>query len=70
MLVIVKNKCDDLFVYAHKDIYYMNMGQNHINNIVNLDVMKRFLKRLLKAYFDGANEMYGPAIRAGINPFV
>jgi len=48
----------------------MNMGQNHINNIVNLDVMKRFLKRLLKAYFDGVNEMYGPAIRAGINPFV
>ena len=45
-------------------------GANHINNIVNLDVMKRFLKRLLKAYFDGANEMYGPAIRAGINPFV
>ena len=32
--------------------------------------MKRFLKRLFKAYLDGINEMYGPAIRAGINPFL
>ena len=32
--------------------------------------MKKFLKRLLKAYFEGVNEMYGRAIRAGINPFI
>ena len=32
--------------------------------------MKKFLKRLLKVYFEGVNEMYGPAIRAGINPFI
>ena len=54
---------------AHRTIYYMNAVQKRINNIVNLDVMKRFFKKLLKAYFDGVNEMYGPAIRAGINPF-
>jgi hypothetical protein len=48
----------------------MNTIKNRINNIIKLDVMKRFLKRLLKAYFDGANEMYGDAIRAGVNPFV
>ena len=47
----------------------MNMAQNHINNIVILDIMKKFFKKLLKAYFDGVNEMYGPVIRAGINPF-
>lgn len=32
--------------------------------------MKKILKRFLKAYFEGVNEMYGPAIRAGINPFI
>ena len=69
MLVNAKNKCDDLFVCAHRTIYYMNAVQKRINNIVNLDFMKRFFKKLLKAYFDGVNEMYGPAIRAGINPF-
>ena len=57
-------------MYAHRTIYYMNTVKNRINNIIKLDVMKRFLKRLLKAYFDGANEMYGDAIRAGVNPFV
>lgn len=32
--------------------------------------MKKFIKKILKAYLDGMNEMYGPAIRAGINPFM
>jgi len=32
--------------------------------------IKNFFKKMLKAYLDGANEMYGPAIRAGINPFI
>lgn len=32
--------------------------------------MKKFLKKILKAYVDGLNQMYGPAIRAGINPFL
>lgn len=32
--------------------------------------MKKFFKKLIKAYLDGMNEMYGPAIRAGINPFM
>ena len=32
--------------------------------------MKKFLKRVLNAYVKGLNEMYGPAIRAGINPFI
>lgn len=32
--------------------------------------MKKFLKKMLKAYFKGVNEMYGPAIRAGINPYI
>lgn len=32
--------------------------------------MMRILKKLFKAYVDGLNEMYGPAIRAGINPFI
>ena len=69
LLVIAKNNHYNLFVCAHRTIYYMNMAQNHINNIVILDIMKRFFKKLLKAYFDGVNEMYGPVIRAGINPF-
>ena len=47
----------------------MNAVQKRINNIIKLEVMKRFLKRLLKVLFDGVNEMYGPVIRAGINPF-
>ena len=32
--------------------------------------MKKFIKKILRAYFEGMNEMYGPAIRAGINPFL
>ena len=32
--------------------------------------MKKFLKKVLKFYLDGINEMYGPAIRAGVNPFL
>lgn len=32
--------------------------------------MKKILKKIIKAYMDGVNEMYGPALRAGINPFV
>ena len=60
-------------------IYYMNVGDKCIRytkNIFNINYdlnsynMKKFLKRLLKAYFEGVNEMYGPAIRAGINPFI
>ena len=57
-------------MYVHRTIYYMNAVQKRINNIIKLEVMKRFLKRLLKVLFDGVNEMYGPAIRAGINPFL
>lgn len=32
--------------------------------------MKKILKKVLKMYFDSFNEMYGPVIRAGVNPFV
>lgn len=32
--------------------------------------MKKILKKVLKMYFNSFNEMYGPAIRAGVNPFV
>lgn len=32
--------------------------------------MKKFLKKMLKMYFNGLSEMYGPAIRAGVNPYV
>ena len=32
--------------------------------------MKNFLKKVLKAYFKGVNQMYGPAIRAGVNPYI
>ena len=32
--------------------------------------MKKFIKKIIKGYFKGLNEMYGPAIRAGINPFI
>ena len=32
--------------------------------------MKKFLKKVLSAYVEGFNEMYGPAIKAGINPFL
>lgn len=32
--------------------------------------MKRFLKRIIKIYFEGVERMYGPVIKAGINPFV
>lgn len=31
--------------------------------------MKKFLKKILKAYLDSFNEMYGPAIRYGVNPY-
>lgn len=62
-------------MHAHKTIYYMNMTFNsvlltlgHINNVINVYSMKKFLKRLFKAYVDGINEMYGPALRAGVNP--
>lgn len=32
--------------------------------------VKEILKKVVKMYFDGLNEMYGPVLRAGINPFV
>ena len=32
--------------------------------------MKKFLKKVLSAYVKGFNEMHGPAIKAGINPFL
>ena len=32
--------------------------------------MKKLIKKLIKGYFDGLNELYGPALRAGINPFI
>lgn len=41
---------------------------SYINNVINVYSMKKFLKRLFKVYVDGINEMYGPALRAGVNP--
>ena len=32
--------------------------------------LKKFLKKVLSAYVKGFNEMHGPAIKAGINPFL
>ena len=32
--------------------------------------MKKFIKKVIRCYLDAMNEMYGPAIRAGINPFL
>lgn len=32
--------------------------------------MKRILKRIWNFYLDGVNEMYGPALKAGVNPFL
>ena len=37
---------------------------------INSNKMMKFIKKVVKFYFDGLNEMYGPAIRAGVNPFV
>ena len=32
--------------------------------------MLKILKKILKAYFEGLNQLYGPALRAGVNPFI
>jgi len=55
----------------------MNVGdkcilynKNNINYLLNSLVMKKFIKKLIKGYLDGLNELYGPALRAGINPFI
>ena len=32
--------------------------------------VKRILKRLGKNYLKGLNEMYGPCLRCGVNPFI
>jgi hypothetical protein len=42
----------------------------NINYELNSLGMKKFVKKVLKAYLNAMNEMYGPAIRAGINPFI
>ena len=32
--------------------------------------MKKFIKKVIRGYLNAMNEMYGSAIRAGINPFI
>lgn len=32
--------------------------------------MKKFLKKIGKEYMKGINEMYGPCLRCGVNPFI
>lgn len=32
--------------------------------------IKNFLKKMGKSYLDGCMEMYGPALKCGINPFI
>lgn len=32
--------------------------------------MKKILKKVLSAYVEGFNELYGPVIKAGVNPFL
>lgn len=32
--------------------------------------MMKIVKKILRAYFNGLNELYGPALRAGVNPFL
>lgn len=32
--------------------------------------MKKLIKKVAKFYFNGMKEMYGPAIKAGINPYI
>ena len=32
--------------------------------------MKKFLKKVLSAYVERFNELYGPVIKAGVNPFL
>ena len=33
-------------------------------------MVKKFVKKIIRGYFNALNEMYGPVLRDGINPFI
>ena len=35
-----------------------------------MDMILNIIIMLVKKYFDGMNNFYGPVLRAGVNPFI
>ena len=33
-------------------------------------IVKNFFKSMIRGYFEGVSKLYGPCIKAGINPYL